>query len=60
MSPQGLPHLHAHSFESSAALALRLNSHSTTEQVPHPTSCGYFFLSLQFLAFLQINIHKWI
>lgn len=32
---QSLPHLHAHSLASNAALALQLNSHSTTrQQVP--------------------------
>ena len=37
---QSLPHLHAHSLASNAALALQLNSHSTTrQQVPTLSLC---------------------
>lgn len=37
---QRLPHLHAHSLASNAALALQLNAHSATkEQVIHPFLC---------------------
>ncbi|CAJ1947334.1 unnamed protein product [Sphenostylis stenocarpa] len=32
---QSLPHLHAHSLASNAALALQLNSHSATRQQVH-------------------------
>jgi len=43
---QRLPHLHAHSLASSAALALQLNAHSSTkEQVHDPWLCSFSLCS---------------
>lgn len=51
---QRLPHLHAHSLASSAALALQLNAHSSTkEQVTHGSL--FFFGFLAFLILYCID-----
>ena len=49
---QRLPHLHAHSLASNAALALQLNAHSTTREQVLASSKS--FVSLNFLSFFLI------
>lgn len=40
---QRLPHLHAHSLASNAALALQLNAHSTTKQQVLPSPSWFYY-----------------
>ena len=51
---QRLPHLHAHSLASNAALALQLNSHSATrEQVCFTNFFAFSYLGFFFLVYIS-------